>query len=226
MSLNPSPVAAPRCGRALIALTAAATIAAAPFAADALGPAGSRGAGPAVAVFGLSKLSHDVGHNDWAFQGTTADGVGWAATYLVVGVFWLGVAVWLHRRGGRYLGRVLTAAWGTLLLCAVLGVAAVWFAESDSTFLAPLAVHLAELCNPWWAGVAATGAVARAERSRATAHGVLAYAAVLTVLLSVPLPGPDAVKALLLAAAAAVPALVTPRQWPGPAAEQVRPAAG
>ncbi|MBR7838852.1 hypothetical protein KDL01_36635 [Actinospica durhamensis] len=225
MSLNPSAVNAPRFGRALLALTAAATIAASPFAADTLGPAGSRGSGHAVAAYGLAMLSHDVGHNDWAFQGTTADGLGWAVTYLAVGLFCSAVAVWLRRRGGGYLGRVLTAAWGTLLLCAGLSVGAVWFAEGDSTFLAPLALHVADLCSPWWACVATTGVVAWSERNAAAARGVLAYAVVLAVLLLVPLPGPDAVKALVLAASAAGPALVTPRQWAGQT-ERVRPATG
>jgi hypothetical protein len=225
MSLNPSAVNAARFGRALLALTAAATIAASPYAADALGPAGSRGAGHAVAAYALAKFAHDVGHNDWAFQSTTADGLGWAATYLAVGLFWAAIAVWLRRRGGRYLGRVLTAAWGTLLLCAGLSLGAAWFAQGDSTFLAPLALHVADLCSPWWACVAATGVVAWAERNTAAARGVLAYAVVLAVLLLVQLPGPDAVKALVLAASAAVPALVTPRQWDGPT-ECVRPATG
>lgn len=72
MEFDPSPDAAePRFGRALLALTAAATIAVSPT------------SGHAVAVFAVSKSTHDVGHNDWAFQGTTADGVVWAATYNV-----------------------------------------------------------------------------------------------------------------------------------------------
>lgn len=222
MESNPSPeatetttqaeaAAEPRFARALLALTAAATIAVSPFAGDAFGPAGSSTSGHAVAVFALSKLTHDVGHNDWAFQGTTADGVAWAATYAVVGVFWLAIAVWM-RRGGRQAWRMLAAAWIVVVAAAGLSLGAVWFAEQNSTFFDPLALRVADLCSPWWACVAATGVVARAERSATAVRGALAYGALLAVLLLVPLPGPDMAKALILAVGAAVPALVTPRQ--------------
>lgn len=203
---------APRFGRALLALTAAATIAVSPFAGDAFGPAGSPTSGHAVAVFGLSKLTHDVGHNDWAFQGTTADGVAWATAYAVMAVCWAAVAVWVRRSGGRCAGRMLAAAWLVLVAAAALSLGAVWFAEQSSTFFDPLALRVADLCSPWWACVAATVVVARAERNATALRGALAYGVLLAVLLLVPLPGPDPIKALLLAAGAAVPALVTPRQ--------------
>ena len=52
--------------------------------------------------------------------------------------------------------------------------------------------------------------VARAERSTVALRTILVYAALLTIVLLVPLPGPDVVKVLLLALPAAVPALLTP----------------
>jgi hypothetical protein len=204
--------ARPRFGRALLALTAAATIAACPFAGSAFGLADSPASGHAVAVFVLAKLTHDVGHNDWAFQGTTTGLVGWATAYAGVGLFWLPVALWVRRRGGRYLGRMLTAAWGVQALAAGLSFGAVWFAQQNSSFLDPPALRLADLCSPWWACVAATGVVAWAERNAAAVAGALAYGLLLAVVLLAPLPGPDAVKALVLAAGAAVPALTTPGQ--------------
>jgi hypothetical protein len=217
MPLAPAATEAPaRFGRALLALTAAATIAVAPFADYAFGPAGSGLGAYAVPAWGLARLSHDIGHNDWAFQGTTADRIAWVAGYPAAGLFWLLVALWVRRRGGRCLGRILAAAWGTLTAAGCLTVGAVWFARSTSTSLDPIALHLADLCSPWWACVAATLVVARAERSAVAGYGALAYGLLLAVLLLVALPGPDSVKVLVLAAAAAVPALMTPRQ-PGPA---------
>jgi hypothetical protein len=213
MHLAPAATEAPaRFGRALLALTAAATIAVAPFADYAFGPAGSGHSAHTVPVWGFAMLAHDVGHNDWAFQSTTADQVALVAGYLAVGLFWLVVAVWVRVRGGHYLGRILAAAWGAQTLAGCLTVGAVWFARSTSTSLDPFALHVADLCSPWWACVAATLVVARAERSAVATRGALAYGVVLALLLLVPLPGPDSVKALVLAAAAAVSALMTPRQ--------------
>lgn len=190
MSLRSAAAEPPtRFGRALLALTAAATIAASPFADAAFGPAGSGRSAHSVPVYLLSRLAHDVGKNDWAFQGTTTSLESWAETYAVMGPFWLLIAAWVWRSGGLRPGRMLLAAWGALALAGCLAVGAVWFAQDDSTFLAPFALHVADLCSPWWACVAATAVVARAERSATAARGALAYGLALAVLLVVPLPG-------------------------------------
>jgi hypothetical protein len=54
--------------------------------------------------------------------------------------------------------------------------------------------------------------VARAERSTVVLRAIAGYALLLAIVLLVPLPGPDAIKVLLLALPAAVPALLAPGQ--------------
>jgi hypothetical protein len=58
--------------------------------------------------------------------------------------------------------------------------------------------------------------VARAERNPVAIRAVAGYAVLLAIVLLVPLPGPDAIKVLLLALPAAVPILLTPRQQDEP----------
>jgi hypothetical protein len=204
---------APRFGRALLALTAAATVAAGPIAAAAIGPADSSRSAHSIPVYLISRLSHDVGHNDWAFQGRSADRIAWVVTYVALALFWLGVAIWIRLRTRpepRLWLRVLVAAWATELVAALLTLGAGAFAAWTSTPIGADVLHGADLCSPWWSCVAAVLVVARAERSTLALRAIAAYAAVLALVLLVPLPGPDAVKALLLALPAAIPALMTP----------------
>ncbi len=92
---------APRFSRALLALTAAATIAASPLATDAFGPAGSGQGAHSIPVYLISRISHDVGHNDWAFQGQDANRVNWVVSYVALGLFWLVIALWMRAFGKR-----------------------------------------------------------------------------------------------------------------------------
>jgi hypothetical protein len=92
---------APQFGRALLTLTAAATIAVSPVAAAALGPADSGQGAHSIPVYLFARLAHDIGHNDWAFQGQTDGRVAWAATYAALGVFWIAIALWVRWRARR-----------------------------------------------------------------------------------------------------------------------------
>lgn len=211
---------APRFGNALLALTAAATIAVAPVAAAALGPAGSGSAAHSVPVYVLARLAHDIGHDDWAFQGRADGRAAWVIAYAGLALFWLAVALWVRARARRAAGaaeradglwwRVLLAAFGAELLAGCLavgaGLLAAWNSWSPDAFV----LHAADLCSPWWSCVAAGLVVARAERSRRALWAVLGYGLLLAVVLLVPLPVPDLISTLLLAVPAALPALLRP----------------
>ena len=248
-----TPDGSPRFSRALLALTAAATIAVAPLAASALGPADSGQSAHSVPVYLISRASHDIGHNDWAFQGQNAGRVDWVVSYAALGLFWLVIALWMRARvrrsaksaigaipgtdstvttatktaeirSLRLWRRVLITAWSVEAVAGLLTLAAGAYAAWTSTPLGPSVLRFADLCSPWWSCVAAVLVVARAERSTTAFRAVLGYAALLTIVLLIPLPGPDSVKALLLALPAAIPALMTA----GPAprvAREVRPGA-
>jgi hypothetical protein len=237
--------ASPLFSRALLALTAAATIAVTPFAATAIAPADSGQSAHSIPAYLIARISHDVGHNDWAFQGQNAGRVGWAVTYAALALFWLAVSVWIGIRSRRASAaavdgaavegapevvaavapaavpaegrrvrlwlRVLVAAWGTELIVALLTLGAGAYAEWTSTSVGAGVLRVADLCSPWWSCVAAMLVVARAERSTTAVRAAAGYAALLVIVLLVPLPGPDAVKVLLLAVPAAVPAILTPR---------------
>jgi hypothetical protein len=107
---------------------------------------------------------------------------------------------------------VLLAAWAAELLAGLLTFGAVAFAEWTSTPIGADVLRAADLCSPWWSCVAAVLIVARAERSTLAVRAIAGYAALLAIVLLIPLPGPDAVKMLLLALPAAVPAMLTSRQ--------------
>lgn len=100
----------PRFSRALLALTAAATIAVAPAAASALGPADSGQSAHSIPVYLISRVSHDIGHNDWAFQGQNAGRVDWVVSYVALGLFWLIIALWIRARVRRSVKRADAAA--------------------------------------------------------------------------------------------------------------------
>lgn len=209
----------PLFSRALLALTGAATIAMSPIAAAALGLAGSGQSAHSVPVYLISRFSHDVGHNDWAFQGQSAGRVDWVVSYVGLALFWLAAAIWIRAKSStgetrrlRLWARVLLAAWTTELVTALLTLGAGAFTQWTSTPLGPTVLHAADVCSPWWACVAAMLVVARAERSIIAIRAIAAYAVLLAVALLVPLPGPDVVKALLLALPVTVPALLTPGQ--------------
>ena len=219
----------PRFSRALLALTAAATIAVAPLAASAIGPADSGQSAHSIPVYLISRISHDIGHNDWAFQGQNAGRVDWVVSYVALGLFWLIIALWIRTRIRKYdkmtsaasadMGvsrsqlrlwrHVLIAAWSVEAVAGLLTLGAGVYAAWTSTPLGPAVLRAADLCSPWWSCVAAILVVARTERSTTAFRAVLAYAALLAIVLLIPLPGPDAVKVLLLAVPAAVPALMT-----------------
>ncbi|MBR7828245.1 hypothetical protein KDK95_18165 [Actinospica sp. MGRD01-02] len=212
----------PLFSRALLALTAAATIAVAPLAAAAIGPAGSGRSAHSVPVYLISRISHDVGHNDWAFQGQDAGRVSWVAAYVGLALFWPAVALWIRTRSrqieamdGRRLrpwSRVLLAAWAAELVTGLLTLGAGAYAEWTSTPIGADVLKLADLCSPWWSCVAAVIVVARAEHSTLALRAIGGYAVLLAVVLLVPLPGPDWLKVLLLAVPAAIPAVLTPRE--------------
>ena len=232
--LSPSPDPAvdsdgsPRFSRALLALTAAATIAVAPLAASAIGPADSGQSAHSVPVYLISRISHDIGHNDWAFQGQNAGRVDWVVSYLALGLFWLIIALWMRTRVRRSAKNaaaeepslaevrklrlwrhVLIAAWSVEALVGLLTLGAGAYAAWTSTPLGPAVLRAADLCSPWWSCVAAILVVARAERSTTAFRATLGYALLLVIVLLIPAPGPDAVKVLLLALPAAIPALMT-----------------
>ena len=228
LSPSPDPAAdsdgSPRFSRALLALTAAATIAVTPLAASAIGPADSGQSAHSVPVYLISRISHDIGHNDWAFQGQNAGRVDWMVSYLALGLFWLIIALWMRarvRRSAKYAAvavteagklrlwrHVLIAAWSVEAIAGLLTLGAGIYAAWTSTPLGPAVLRAADLCSPWWSCVAAILVVARAERSTTAFRAILGYALLLVIVLLIPLPGPDAVKALLLALPAAIPALI------------------
>jgi hypothetical protein len=207
--------AAPRVARALLALVAAATTAVAPIAGPALAPAGDGHGAGSSPVYILARLSHDIGHNDWAFEGGLSGRIDWVAGYVALGLFWLVTALWVRRRTSRTAGRrrlwlkVFAAAWGTELATGLLTLGAGLFAHQSSSWLDPVVLRTADLFSPWWSCVAVLVVVAFAELNPAALRAAAAYGVLLAVLLAVPLPGPDAVKALILAAAAAVPVFRT-----------------
>jgi hypothetical protein len=204
-----------RYGRGVLALTGAATTVAAAFGGTALTLAGEAGRGHAPVAYLLTQLNHDIGHNDWAFQGGPAGRVGWIATYVALWLFWLGVALWMRALGRRrghpapWL-RVVAAAWLVQLGVFLLSFAAVYGAAHTSSWPGPLLLRVADLCSPWWTCVAALTALAVAERGRLLIRATAGYAALLALLLLVPLPGPAWVWILLLAATAGVPAALAP----------------
>ena len=312
---NPNPgsdaAGSPRFSRALLALTAAATLAAAPLAASALGPADSGQSAHSIPVYLISRISHDIGHNDWAFQGQNAGRVDWVASYVALGLFWLITALWIRTRTrkwdntiastsiststtsaadgmtvgpiargtvgtdidtnadanvgtnagtnvaaevdmtagasvstnvGETVGtnvganadanvgkrkvrlwlRVLIAAWSVEAAVGFLTLGAGVYAAWTSTPIGPTVLRAADLCSPWWSCVAVVLVVARAERSTLALRAVAGYAVFLAIVLLVPLPGPDAVKMLLLALPAAIPALMTTDSAPT-ATQGIRP---
>lgn len=222
--------AAPRPGRVLLTAVGAATLLAAALGPTALSFAGGADGAHTPAAYLLAQTAHDIGHNDWAFQGGPGGRVGWIADYLALGLGWLAAALWLraaqrrnakqypdHARAADWLG-VLAAAWGALALAGLLTLGVAYAVEQTSTGLGPLALHLSDLCSPWWSGAAAVAVLAVRSRDRALARAAAGYAALLALLLLVPLdfglsgPWPDLVRALLLAVPVAA-------LWAGPAAD-------
>jgi hypothetical protein len=220
----------PRHSRALLALVAAGTVAAAPVAGTVLGLAGSGDGAHSAPVYLLAEASHDIGHNDWAFQRGFTGLVSWATTYVVLALAWLAVAIWMRgRRETRCETRHETlwlrtwsAALAAEFAAGALTVGAALYAQWTATSLGPVALRLTDACSPWWACVAALVVVARAERNAVAVRAAFAYGAVLTLMLTVPLPGPNLVKTLVLAATAAVPALLTPGRSDVPPSEPSR----
>ena len=216
------PDRSPLVSRALLTLTDAATIAVLPVAAAAIGPADSGQSAHSVPVYLISRISHDVGHNDWAFQGQDAGRVSWVVTYLALALFWLAVSLWIRARMRRSAApetrrvrlwlRVFLAAWAAEVVTGLVTLGAGAYAEWTSTPIGAEMLKVADLCSPWWSCVAAVLVVARAERSTVAIRAIVGYSVLLAIVLLVPLPGPDAIKVLLLALPAAVPALLTPRQ--------------
>ncbi|WP_326852361.1 hypothetical protein [Actinocrinis sp.] len=214
-------VDAPRHSRALLALVAAATVAVAPVAGTVLGPAGGGDGAHSAPVFVLAEASHDIGRNDWAVQRGFAGSVGWVATYVALALAWLAVALWMRARGrGRQPETPWLKTWFAVLAtefaAGVLTIGAALYAQWTATSLGPVALRLADVCSPWWACVAALIVVGRAERNAVALRAALGYGAVLALMLLVPLPGPNIVKALVLAATAAVPALLVTRSPDAP----------
>src|SRR5206468_3133852 len=97
----PAAAEPPRHGRALLALVAAGTVAVAPIADTVLGPAGGGDGAHSSPVFLLAEVSHDIGHNDWAFQGGLDDRIIWVVTYVAIALAWLGVTLWMRTRDRR-----------------------------------------------------------------------------------------------------------------------------
>lgn len=237
----PAAAESPQHSRALLALVAAGTVAVAPIADTVLGPAGGGDGAHSSPVFLLAEVSHDIGHNDWAFQGGLDDRFIWVATYVAIALAWLGITLWLRtrdRRAARAAAsaeavtpanepeptsapkaaklwlKTLTAALATQLAAGALTIGAGLYAQWTATDLGPVVLRLADLCSPWWSCVAALIVVARAERNTVALRAAIVYGAVLALMLLVPLPGPGSVKALILAATAAIPALLVPRPRP------------
>lgn len=213
---------APKFTRATLALTAAATLAVVPVATIAFGPAGSGDSAHTSPVYVLAQAAHDIGHNDWAFQGGLGGRIEWASTYVVIGLFWLVAALWIRWRakragaaaladGGRRLWiKALVAAWAAEAVAGSMTLGAGTYVAWHSTALGPAMLRAADVCSPWWSFVAVLLVVGFAEHRQLAVRAAAGYGALLAVLLLVPLPGPDAVKVLVLAAAAAVPALLEP----------------
>jgi hypothetical protein len=202
---------APRYGSALLALTAAATMVAAAFGGTGLALAGGSDTGHTLMVYLLAQANHDIGHNDWAFQGRLSGLIGSMVVYGVLGVCWLGVALWMRAVGRRHGSpapwrRVLIAAWLAELVAGTLCLAAVYGAEHTSSAAGPVLLRVADACSPWWACAAALLALASAQRGRTLTWAAAGYGALLLLLLLVPLPGPAWIRILILAATAAGPA--------------------
>ncbi|HEU5331212.1 MAG TPA: hypothetical protein VFU73_00560 [Actinocrinis sp.] len=211
--------AAPRFTRATLALTAAATLAVAPVATLAFGPAGSGASAHTSPVYVLAQAAHDIGHNDWAFQGGLAGRIEWVATYLVLGLFWLVAALWMRWRVKRAgIGRAdsrrrlwikaLIAAWAAEAVAGSLTLGAGMYVAWGSAPLGPAVLRAVDVCSPWWSFVAVLLVVGLAEHRRTALRAAILYGSLLAVLLLVPVPGPDAVKVLVLATAAAALALL------------------
>jgi hypothetical protein len=209
----------PRFSRAMLALTAAATLAVVPVSTAAVGPAGSGASAHSSPVYVLAQAAHDIGHNDWAFQGGVAGRVAWVVSYVALGLFWLVIALWIRRRvkragldradsRRRLWIKTLIAAWATEGIAGSLTLGAGLYADWNSSTLGPAILRASDLCSPWLSFAAVLLVVGLAEHRSLAIRAALLYAALLAVILLVPLPGPDAVKVLILAAAAAVPALL------------------
>jgi hypothetical protein len=221
----------PRFSRALLALVAAITLVAAPISTSAIGPAGSGGSAHSSPVYVLAEAAHDIGHNDWAYEGGLYGRVAWVISYLALGLFWLVVALWIRRRvlrsnsssdrspssdrgsadadaDRRLWIRVLTAAWAaeTVTGCLTLGIG--FYVDWNASTLGPALLRASDLCSPWMSCVAALLVVGLAERRALALRAAALYGVVLAVILLVPVPIPGTLKIVILAAAAAVPALI------------------
>jgi hypothetical protein len=185
--------------RAVSALAAAATLAAAPVATAAgLGP-GSQ----AVVVRVVAQAAHDIGHNDWAFRSSLGDRYTWITAYLALAVLWLAASVVLRSR------RLLLSTLGAELAAGVIALAPAAAAQWTNGSVGPLLVHASDLGSPWWSVPAALLAVGSCRPARLAAAG---YAALLLALLLLPLP--SLATPLLLAALPAAVALL-PDEEPG-----------
>lgn len=223
----------PQHSRALLAIVAAGTLAMAPISGTVIGIAGSGYSGHSSPAYLLAELSHDIGHNDWAFEGGFAGRVIWSVTYVALALAWFFVTLWMRardRRAARAAGpagksrprrRLWLKTWGAVLAvefaAGVLTISAAISAQWTATSLGPVVLRLADACSPWWSCVAALVVVARAERNTIALRAAIAYGAVLTLLLLVPLPGPNDIKTLILAATVGVPALFDRRAAVGSA---------
>lgn len=210
--------------RALLTLVAAGTMTVAPLAGAAIGPAGGGQSAHSSPVYLLALASHNVGRNDWAYQGGFQARISWAVTYVVLGLFWLAVALWMRYRAGRaptagvtkrlWL-KTLGAAWGAELLAGALVVGGAAYAEYTSTPPGPLVLRVIDVCSPWWSAVAALVVVATAERDTRARGSAIAFGFLLAFVLLVPVPGPNGVKVLFLAVPTAVGALLDHRSGGG-----------
>jgi hypothetical protein len=209
----------PRFSRAVLALTAAATLAVAPVATAAVGPAGSGASEHSSPVYVLAQAAHDIGHNDWAFQGGVAGRVAWMVSYVALWLSWLLIALWIRwrvKRAGldradsrrRLWIKTLIAAWATEGVAGSLTLGAGLYTDWNSSTLGPAVLRASDLCSPWLSFAAVLLVVGLAEHRALAVRAAVLYAALLAIILMVPLPGPDAVKVLVLAAAVAVPALL------------------
>lgn len=206
--------------RVLLTLVAVGTITVAPLAEAAIGPAGGGQSAHSSPVYLLALASHNVGHNDWAYQGGFQARISWAVTYVVLGLFWLAVALWMRHRTGRaptagvtkrlWL-KALGAAWGAELLAGALVVGGAAYAGYTSTPPGPFVLRVIDVCSPWWSAVAVLVVVAAAERDTRATGSAIAFGFLLACVLLVPVPGPHGVKVLLLAVPAAVGALLDRR---------------
>ena len=206
--------------RALLTLVAAGTITVAPLAGAAIGPAGGGQSAHSSPVYLLALASHNVGRNDWAYQGGFRARISWAVAYVVLGLCWLAVALWMRHRAGRALTagvtkrlwlKTLGAAWGAELLAGALVFGGAAYAEYTSTPPGPLVLRVIDACSPWWSVVAALVVVAMAERDTRAMGSAIAFGFLLAFLLLVPVPGPNGVKVVLLALPTAVGALLDRR---------------